>query len=160
MEAKIEQLVEVRVRPEKEYNSYSIYLISMDLEIGDGDWAFEVRSFYPTGLPPVLKCLRREGDEMILETGWRRQIKFPQTGIEMAKIIAGTDPQLNSPKISDENIRDLFGGDCEKVYIEYHRLYDGLDESAQPQWTGLIPKVDSNNELVIRIVKKQDGKTD
>jgi hypothetical protein len=66
-----------------------LYTIS-DEEIKDGDLCLEVASFYPTGLPRVLKCIKRIGDEMIVDGGWTRRIKWPNkdSKIEMKKIIS------------------------------------------------------------------------
>lgn len=76
------------------FTPINCYVVSLTEEIHTNDWGYEVNSAYPTGLPRLLKCEQRWGDEMRVPGGWTRQIKFPQSGIEMAKIVLTTDSKL------------------------------------------------------------------
>lgn len=103
------------------YQPINLYVVSLTEKIKEGDWAYEVNSFYPTGLPRLLKCKSVWGDEMRVPGGWRRQIKFPQTGLEMAKVVLTTDSKLIDDEVDsvDDEFVDWFIKD-QKNYIELY----------------------------------------
>lgn len=103
------------------YQPINLYVVSLTEKIKEGDWGYEVNSCYPTGLPRLLKCESVWGDEMRVPGGWTRQIKFPQSGLEMAKVVLTTDSQLIDEGVSsvDDDFVEWFIKE-RKDYIELH----------------------------------------
>lgn len=104
------------------YKPVNIYIVSLTEKIKSGDWGYEVNSCYPTGLPLLLKCESVWGDEMRVPGGWTRQIKFPQSGLEMAKVVLTTDSKLIDDGVRpvDEEFIDWFIKE-QKDYIDLYK---------------------------------------
>lgn len=163
------------------FERFHLYLISDD-EIKEGDWCLTTKEAYPTGLPQLSRCHKKHDNEIELESGWKKQISYPQSGQQVFKVIASTDPELCWAKYDDcdgteevPNKRALLPqipiqfnkeylkskGCIDEVMVEYVNSRTGKSDPLEWDENGLCDewklKLIDNNEVIIEYPFKANG---